>query len=401
MLPETAPPPAWFEDDTVALPDYTGGGLVNLMSSIATGLGGSSAYPPLAMLPPTMLDGARHVVLLIVDGLGDAYVCARDGALAAHRLGPMTSVFPSTTASAIPTFLTGLAPQQHGLTGWNMYFREVGAIVAPLPFCVRTGRHDLRKAGVTPGELFGLTPLFDRLPVPSHVLSPRHIVHSDFNAALSGRAQRHGYETLDELLALLAGILKSGEARSYVHAYWPQLDSLAHEYGVGSDEVAEAYRALDAMFAQLVDLAAAHDSLILVTADHGFVDTAPEETIDLADHPRLRETLVLPLCGEPRAAYAYVRAGREAQFEAYVRETLDNRVRVIRSADAVARGWLGPGAPHPALLDRLGDFILLPRGRTTLRDWLLGEAHHVHVGVHGGVSAAEMTVPLIVAPRSW
>ena len=400
MPPETAPSPAGFEDDTVALPDYAGGGIVNLMSSIATGLGGSSAYPPLTVLPPTLLEGARHVVLLVVDGLGDAYVRAHGGALAAHRVGAMTSVFPSTTASAIPTFLTGLAPQQHGLTGWNMYFREVGAVVAPLPFYVRTGRHDLRRAGVTPGELFGLTPLFDRLPVPSHVVSPRHIIHSDFNVALSGRAQRHGYETLDELTALIAGIVKSDAARSYVHAYWPQIDSLAHEYGVASDEVAAAYRALDAAYAALAELAAAHDSVVLVTADHGFVDTAPEHTIDLADHPELRETLVLPLCGEPRAAYAYVRSGREAQFEAYMRDTLDDRVRVIRSADAIAQGWLGGGAAHPALVDRLGDFILLPRGRAVLRDWLLGEARHVHVGVHGGVSATEMTVPLIASLRA-
>lgn len=400
MLPESATAEyACFEDPAVVLPDYSGGGLVNLISSIATGLGGSSPYPPLAMLPPTALSDARHVVLLVVDGLGHDYVVAREGALRRHLLGPMTSVFPSTTATAIPTLLTGLAPQQHGLTGWNMYFREVGAIVAPLPFCTRTGRYELRKAGITPHDLFALTPLFDRLPVPSHVVSPRHIIHSDFNVAFSGRAQRHGYETLDELFAVVAGILTSDEARGYVHAYWPQIDSSAHEYGIASEQVEAAYAALDTAFARLADVARENDGVVIVTADHGFIDTSRDDTIDLAAHPQLRQTLLLPLCGEPRAAFAYVRAGREAQFEGYVREHLGERVHLLPSAEAVARGWLGPGAAHPALLDRLGDFILLPRGRTILRDWLLGEAHHVHVGVHGGVSAAEMTVPLVVASR--
>jgi predicted AlkP superfamily pyrophosphatase or phosphodiesterase len=383
-------------DPSFILPDYGGGSLVNLMSSITTALGGNSPYPPLAMLPPAALAGARHLVLLVVDGLGHDFLFGRDGALRRHLRGPLTSVFPSTTASAIPTFLTGLAPQQHGLTGWNMYFREIGAIVAPLPFRVRAGRHALREAGVTPAQLFGLVPLFDRLPLPSHVVSPRQIIHSDFNVALSGKAKRHAYESLDEMFALIAGLLRIETPRSYLHAYWPQLDSLAHEFGVQSAPVAEAFAALDAAFARLLEVAHDSGSRIVVTADHGFIDT--DETIDLDDHPGLRDTLLLPLCGEPRAAYAYVRSGREGQFEDYVRANLADHVHLLRSDDVLQQGWLGPGSAHPALRDRLGDYVLLPRGRAILRDWLMGEEHYRHVGVHGGLSAAEMIVPLVVAP---
>ena len=386
-----------LEDPALVLPDYGGGGLVNLMSSIATALGGSSSYPPLAALPPQALAGARHRVLLVIDGLGLDYLSRRDGALRRHLHGQLTSVFPSTTASAIPTFLTGLAPQQHGLTGWNMYFREIGAIIAPLPFRVRTGRHALREAGVSPATLFGLTPLFDRLPLPCHVVSPRSIVHSDFNVALSGRAQRHGYDTLDELFALIAGLLRS-DAPSYVHAYWPQIDSLAHEHGIGSEPVAAAFAALDAAFEGLLDVVHSSGSRIIATADHGFIDSPPEQTIDLDDHPALRDTLLLPLCGEPRMAYAYVRAGREMQFEDYVRERLEDRVQLFRSDDVLQQGWLGPGAPHPGLRDRLGDYVLIPCGQAILRDWLKGEERYTHVGVHGGLSEAEMRVPLVVAP---
>jgi predicted AlkP superfamily pyrophosphatase or phosphodiesterase len=120
------------EDAALTLPDYHGGSLVNLMSSLTTALGGNSSYAPLAALPPQALADARHVVLLVADGLGHDFLIGRDSALRRHLHSPLTSVFPSTTASAIPTFLTGLAPQQHGLTGWHMYFREIGAIAAPL-----------------------------------------------------------------------------------------------------------------------------------------------------------------------------------------------------------------------------------------------------------------------------
>jgi len=385
-----------LDDPDLTLPDYQGGSLVNLMSSIATALGGSSAYPPATALPPEALADTRHLVLLVIDGLGHDFLRGRDGALRQHLRGQLTSVFPSTTASAIPTFLTGQAPQQHGLTGWHMYFREIGAIAAPLPFRVRAGRHSLRLAGVTPATLFGLIPLFDRLPLPCHVVSPQQIIHSDFNVALSGKAARHGYDTLDDMFACIAMLLRGDAPRSYVHAYWPQLDSLAHEYGIGSPQVAEAYTVLDAGFARLLEVARDSGSRVIVTADHGFIDT--DETIDLDGHPGLRGTLLLPLCGEPRMAYAYVRAGREMPFEDYVHGQLADRVRLYKSEDIVRQGWLGPGAAHPALRDRIGDYVLIPRGRAILRDWLQGEPRHTHIGVHGGLTAAEMIVPLVVSP---
>lgn len=381
-------------DPALVLPDYRGGSLVNLMSSIATALGGGSPYPTLAALPPESFRGVRHVLLLVVDGLGFAYLSSHDGALRRHLRGHLTSVFPSTTASAVPTFLTGLAPQQHALTGWNMYFREIGALVSPLPFRIRTGRHALREAGVSPSSLFGLTPLFDRLPLPCHIVSPQQIVHSEFNVALAGHARRHGYASLDEMFELISARL-GGEAPSYVYAYWPKFDSMAHAYGIGSEQAAAAFADLDAGFARLVR--SAHDCLAVVTADHGFIDSPAGETIDLDDHPELRDALLLPLCGEPRLAYAYARAGRTQQLEDYVDRHLDDRVRLLRSDTVVRQGWLGPGAPHPALRDRLGDYVLLPRGRAILRDWLDGEERHIHIGVHGGLSAEEMLVPLVVA----
>ena len=36
------------------------------------------------------------------------------------------------------------------------------------------------------------------------------------------------------------------------------------------------------------------------------------------------------------------------------------------------------------------------KGNYTIKDWILEESRYLTVGVHGGVSAAEMYVPLIV-----
>jgi len=379
----------------MVLPDYRAS-IVNLAASLALALGCRPTQLPLVGLEPEMLAEARRIVLLVVDGLGYEYLQSRTGCLRQHLRDRLTSVFPSTTASAIPAFLTGLPPSQHALTGWHMYFRELGTIAATLPFRSRLGHQPLAAARITPQGLYGLTPLFDRLAVPSHVVSPNAIVHSDFNAALAGRAGRHGYGSLEEMFALISRLARVPEQRAYIYAYWPDLDSLAHAHGIASAEAAAAFDALDAAFGQFIESVRGTGTVVLVTADHGFIDTTPADIIDLDGHPELRQTLLLPLCGEPRVAYAYVRSGREGDFEGYVRERLADRVECHRSRDLIEQGWFGPGPCHPALMDRVGDYTLVAKGRTILRDWLPGEERYVHVGVHGGLSAAEMHVPLVV-----
>ncbi|MBK6848254.1 MAG: hypothetical protein IPG96_12225 [Proteobacteria bacterium] len=70
---------------------------------------------------------------------------------------------------------------------------------------------------------------------------------------------------------------------------------------------------------------------------------------------------------------------------------------LIPSAELVRRGFFGLGTPAPALADRIGDYALLLKDRYTLRDKVLGEKAYDPIGVHGGASADEMFVPLLVA----
>src|SRR5689334_25322393 len=103
------------------LPDYAGGSLLNLMASIVGACGGKPRHLP---LKDVSLGNARNLVFLIVDGLGDNYLQSRGkgSELARRRRASLTSVFPSTTASAITTSYTAASPLEHGLTGWYTYF---------------------------------------------------------------------------------------------------------------------------------------------------------------------------------------------------------------------------------------------------------------------------------------
>lgn len=382
-------------------PDYQGGSIVNLMATLIHGLDGVPPdYAPLRELRPGRLREYRNVVLLVIDGLGYRHLTrdAADSTLHGHLLGRITSVFPTTTATAITTFYTGLAPQQHGVTGWHAWFRELGCVLKVLPTRPRYGGASLGEAGIDATRLFGHVPVFDGLGARSHVITPQYIAHSDFNRAHAGTASVSGYRTLDEMFASISGAVRGSRERNFVYAYWPELDRIAHQYGSTSEEARDHLTELDAGFARCLSSLAGSDSLVVVTADHGIIDTAEDRVIDLADHPALAETLVLPLCGEPRVAYCYVRPDSRRDFEQYVSQELAAYADLWPSRELVARNYFGPGILHPRLLERVGDYTLIMKENFVIKDWLFAEHRYTQVGVHGGLSDAELYVPLIVVP---
>src|SRR3990172_9319949 len=119
------------QGQAVVLPEYNAGSIVTPRASLIAARGGEPpAYGPLRGLDASRLRSAANLVLLVVDGLGYDYLVrvGAAGALHSHLKGHITTVFPSTTATAITTFLTGMAPQQHALTGWFMHFKELGGV---------------------------------------------------------------------------------------------------------------------------------------------------------------------------------------------------------------------------------------------------------------------------------
>jgi hypothetical protein len=373
-------------------PDYSGQGFVNLVASLVEAGGGRPRHAPLGALQPPELRAATNLVFVVVDGLGDNYLGANGAGsmLARHRRGAISAVFPSTTASAITTSFTGATPLEHGLTGWFTYFSEMACVCAPLPFQRRGERSAL---AADPGRLFVERSLFDTLAVRSIVVSWDKIIGSAYNLHHCGRAERLAYGDLDGFVAQTARAVKSGPERKFVYAYWPEFDALAHQHGVGSAEVGAHFQALDAAFGELLARLKGTDTMLVLTADHGFLDCPKDESIELP--PELSAMLRFPLCGERRVAFCHVQ-DRKA-FIAEAQSRFEHRADVRPSRELLDEGWFGPGRPHPHFAERIGDVALVMNGRATVKDWVPGEPRHLHIGNHGGTSDDEMFIPLVVA----
>ena len=176
-------------------PSYEGRGLLNLMSSIGDICGArATPYAPLSGIDTSEWSRARNLILLVVDGLGADYIekHGRNGFLHRHQAAVLTSVCPTTTASAIPTALSGLAPAAHALTGWHVYVAELDAVTAVLPIIGR-GMPLPDHAASAPENLFGYPSFFQQLKRPSRVVSPMHSNDSGFSVFHAQGAVRHPY----------------------------------------------------------------------------------------------------------------------------------------------------------------------------------------------------------------
>ncbi len=387
--------------DSVA-PRYDGASLLNLSVSLAVQAGRARptafAAPACAELPS--LADAKVVVFLLIDGLGANDIDRRGAGafMADHRIATLTSVFPSTTASAVTSSLTGLAPAAHGLTGWYIRDDRFGGILAPLPM-QRRDRAPLTGWWKMP-RLFPYPCLFQHMKCRSAMVSHEHILGSPFNMRHSrGVARRYGYRTVDEMATSIVSAARDlGGNGGFVYAYHADYDAAAHGSGVASAACSEHYERLDVALKRIKRDLAGLDAALIVTADHGFIDSPVERQIRIETMPEVFDCLAGPLWGERRVAYCRVKQGQHERFEQAVATHLGERVDVIPGRRLLDEHVFGPAAkPHPKLAERVGDYALIARDNWTIYDRLENERDHLMIGVHAGISADEMLIPLVLS----
>ncbi|MHC3437201.1 alkaline phosphatase family protein [Natrialbaceae archaeon A-gly3] len=144
----------------------------------------------------------------------------------------------------------------------------------------------------------------------------------------------------------------------------------------------------------------AERTLFMLTADHGIVDTVPEENVDLVSREwwsKLEDTFRrdadgsprLPT-GSPRNTHVHVRPDRLEDARELLEDGIDGYV--FPKADALDRDLFGSAASSALFEQRCGDLIAVQRNRGLC--WH-GDDRWM-VGMHGGLTHEEMLVPMAV-----
>ena len=402
-------------------PYYEGYSIANLPATIAAILGAEleETAPPIpSSLWSDLAAGVRRIVLVLVDAVGYGTVRSLQETiptfhrlLRAGRLFPLTSVFPSTTVVALTTMWTGRTPLGHGFVGTRLLLPDQGVMadmLALAPAAHKQDRESLLGWGWQP-EQFVTVPSLGKQLNDQEVQTVALTYYPYLNGGLSrifhrDAKERRGYVGFSDLwINLREVVVRHRAERLFVYAYWGEVDAMSHVYGPDAEPCRSALRHLmrgmEEDFLASLPASAREGTLFLLVADHGQVPTPADRVVYLSDHPPLREALLLPPAGEPRASFLYVQPGLEERVRSYVEEHFADRFVLVETDRALAAGLFGPERPTPTLRARLGDFLLLARDDSQLllaRKQRPGEPP-VLVGHHGSLTPGEMLVPLLMA----
>lgn len=325
---------------------------------------------------------ARQVLVILADGLGWHPLRARLGhapTLRAHMGTAVraTSCAPSTTAAAIPAFATGRRPGRTRMVGYTVL---VGGRAMPL---LTFG------AGVDPAAWQPCPTLFEELRragCDSASVAPAAFANSGLTRAALRGARPVGAETLEERVGAAAAELRAGTPLVYL--YWSEIDHVGHERGWQSNEWTGELERFDAAVGELLRRVP-RDARVVLTADHGMVDTGEGLRTDLAERPDL-DAGVRAIAGEGRCVHVHAEPRRGAEVR--------DRWQRILGADAWVLGpdryadVLGPGGG----CELVGDALVFLRGRRVIVDSRTQSAASVRmIGVHGSLTPKEMEIPVM------
>ncbi|MGL4175697.1 MAG: alkaline phosphatase family protein [Dermatophilaceae bacterium] len=340
-------------------------------------------------LPP-----ARRAVVVLVDGLGHELLRRRAGHAPwwrQHLASTLraTSGFPSTTATSVASFGTGLAAGAHGLVGYEAMDPDTGRVLNELSW----------EDGPDPRHWQPFSTVFE-----AAAASGVDVVHTGpaffEGSGLTVATSRGGRFVAGASLAARVDVALAAaraSSSSLVHVYWGDLDKVGHVHGCASWQWGEELEAIDRELARLAD-GLPDDCSLTITADHGMVDVPHDLRVDVAHDPRLAAGVEV-VSTEARAPQLWVRPGAGADVLLAWREVLGEHAEVVERDDAVARGWFG--AVRPEVLPRIGDVVVATRGTFAVVDSRRARPELLAlVGLHGSLTDDEVSVPVLHVPAS-
>ncbi|MFJ6652370.1 alkaline phosphatase family protein [Microbacterium sp. NPDC091313] len=339
-----------------------------------------------ASLPP-----ATSAVVFVLDGLGAHNLAARSGhARFLSSLGSRSSVartvFPSTTAAALTSLLTGVDPGRHGIVGYRV--RIPGTDEAPNQL------HGWETHHLDPRVWQRAAPILEteaRAGRPVFVVSRPEYRGTGFTEATLRGAEIVGVDSLTERVTVAADIAASHPG-ALVYLYAPDLDSAGHRYGWESDEWTAALEGVDTAVRRFSD-ALAPGTGALLTADHGMIDVAAHRRLLIGADSPLWDGVRL-VGGEPRMLHLYAEPGSAGDVLAAWSAAESARAWVLSRDEAVGAGLFG--RVDREVLERIGDVVVAARAAVAYYDDREADKKAQRmVGQHGSLTVEERIVPLL------
>ena len=335
-----------------------------------------------------VLPRAESVVLVVIDGLGAISLRAHAGHARALTSGMAKrdvaySVFPSTTAAALTSIVTGVWPGEHGLVGYRVLDPSRDVLVNQLS--------GWETDGIDPLTWQPSATIFETAVAsghPSFAVGVAAYARSGFTKATLRGAEFVAATSPADRVAT-AYDLAQRHPGALVYCYLPEVDKAGHRHGVDSAGWVTALEDIDAALSVNVPPGVG----VLVTSDHGMVDVPSSRQVVLEE---AHLAGIRHVGGEPRMLHAYLEPDADAgAVTARWRTDLEGVADVLTRDEAIGHGLFGPTV-STAASSRIGDILAVARGSAAVYDGTAADQRgRGMVGQHGALTPEERQVPLI------
>ncbi|MDD2259891.1 MAG: alkaline phosphatase family protein [Acholeplasmataceae bacterium] len=362
----------------IHVPDYQNS-ILNVSASILNHYGVTTAYSTLKILDQELKKDYKHVILMVLDGMGINILnhnLSSDSLLRKNLKTTLSSVFPPTTTAATTAILSGLPPISSGHLGWTQYNQIDDSITTVF----------LNTDYYNPNKVLTHNLQRDSLSYINIVDQIREVNPNLHLEILFPSFKIGGHETFDDELNRLLMITKGSKSFSY--CYWTEPDSTIHEAGITGLKTKQIVKALNTSYERFLS-EIGENVLVITTADHGLIDVEP---ILIDDYKDFLDTLRILPSIEPRATTFFVKKDQHELFQTLFNQYFGKDFVLLSKKEILASHLFGYGKPHLMINAFIGDYFSIAINNKMFQ-FLKTKPFKAH---HAGLTKEELEVPLIL-----
>lgn len=320
----------------------------------------------------------KNVVVILFDGMGYNLINEKipNSFLVNNIVKKVTSTCPSTTTSATTSIMTGKYPCTHGYLGWDMYYKKENAFVTMF---TNTYKDCHKEYPFNIAEKY----------FPYKTITDRILKDGKYHSKIVFPIKyEETYNGIDEMLSMIKSNLNVKE-KNYVYAYYMDPDSTLHVKGNDSKEVLSILKMINdkcEKFAKNLN-----DTLLIITADHGHIDS---EYIYLCDYPDLFDLIIDNVWLEGRCCAFNVT--NKVLFKKLFNKYFSAYFKLMSKDEIRESKIFGLNNENKYFEDSIGDFIALAKSDKIFK---YKRGGHIFKSNHAGFTEDEMYVPLIMVKK--
>jgi hypothetical protein len=273
--------------------------------------------------------------------------------------------------------LSATAPNEHGVIGGKVFFKEYGAVYSAADVGISSPVN----------EIAHYEDIFKG--IAETVNPPSVTVISDINLPID--TENTIFEKIGDFGQITKKIRSAAAAPgdSFVGIYWNDTAETIRQFGTISDALYEKLTAIDNELTKLHE--SLRETLFIVMPTHGFTDL--KNRVSAGSVPGLADTLIIFPTLERRAVNFFIKPDRIEKFFGIYTELLRHDFTLYSRAQVKEQNLFGLYKTHKRIDDFLGDCLMASISGCEITD---GGAKSDR-GVCGGITEDEMILPLIIA----